>query len=97
MESLGTRAGLSRAAFARRFASVVGEPPLTYLTNWRMATAARLLHQSPTPLSTIAQHTGYTSEFAFAKAFKRHFGSPPGAYRKQVKTAGDEPGEYNWR
>ncbi|MFD0262325.1 AraC family transcriptional regulator [Kitasatospora indigofera] len=91
VESLGTRAGLSRAAFARRFASVVGEPPLTYLTNWRMATAARLLHHSAAPLSTVAQHTGYTSEFAFAKAFKRHFGAPPGAYRRQVRTAGDEP------
>ncbi|MFJ7157221.1 AraC family transcriptional regulator [Streptomyces sp. NPDC101118] len=94
VESLGTRAGLSRAAFARRFASVVGEPPLTYLTNWRMATAARLLHRSPAPLSTIAQQTGYTSEFAFAKAFKRHFGSPPGTYRRQAGTAGGEPGGH---
>jgi len=70
---------------------VVGEPPLVYLTTWRMATAARLLHQSPEPLSAIAQRTGYTSEFAFAKAFKRHFGTPPGAYRKQAGTPGDAP------
>lgn len=97
VESLGARAGLSRAAFARRFASVVGEPPLAYLTNWRMATAARLLRRSQTPLSAIAQHTGYTSEFAFAKAFKRHFGSAPGAYRKQVETVDGEPRGDNGR
>ncbi|MGW4652035.1 AraC family transcriptional regulator [Kitasatospora sp. NPDC004289] len=90
VESLGTRAGLSRAAFARRFTSVVGEPPLTYLTTWRMATAARLLQRSPSSLGTIARRTGYTSEFAFAKAFKRHFGTPPGAYRRRARTSVDE-------
>lgn len=87
VESLAARTGLSRAAFARRFAGVVGVPPLTYLTNWRMATAARLLRESPSTVSTIAQRTGYTSEFAFAKAFKRHFGSPPGSYRKPAMSA----------
>lgn len=89
VESLGERAGLSRAAFARRFATVVGEPPLTYLTSWRMVTAARMLRQSGDPLSAIAERNGYTSEFAFAKAFKRQFGLPPGAYRRELRTAGD--------
>jgi AraC-like DNA-binding protein len=82
IESLGRQAGLSRAAFARRFTSVVGEPTLSYLTTWRMATAARMLSETGDALSIIASRTGYTSEFAFAKAFKRHFGAPPGTYRR---------------
>lgn len=84
VEELGARAGLSRAAFARRFAALVGEPPLTYLTWWRMTTAGRLLRADDTPLRTIARRTGYTSEFAFAKAFKREYGVAPGQYRRQT-------------
>ncbi|MEU9143593.1 AraC family transcriptional regulator [Streptomyces sp. NPDC048349] len=87
VESLGSRAGLSRAAFARRFTTVVGEPPLSYLTTWRMALAARMLRETVGSLSAVAENVGYTSEFAFAKAFKRHFGAPPGAYRRERRTA----------
>ncbi|MFJ4094594.1 AraC family transcriptional regulator [Kitasatospora sp. NPDC089913] len=87
VESLGNRAGLSRAAFARRFASVVGEPPLSYLTTWRMAIAARMLRETGDSLNEVAENAGYTSEFAFARAFKRHFGAPPGAYRREWRTA----------
>ncbi|MFI5761142.1 AraC family transcriptional regulator [Streptomyces sp. NPDC051563] len=87
VESLGSRSGLSRAAFARRFTSVVGEPPLGYLTTWRMARAARMLRETGDPLGAVAQKAGYTSEFAFAKAFKRHFGTPPGAYRRERRPA----------
>ncbi|MGN9762838.1 AraC family transcriptional regulator [Streptomyces sp. SD31] len=83
VEELGARAGLSRAAFARRFAALVGEPPLTYLTWWRMTTAGRLLRADDTPLRTVAQRTGYASEFAFAKAFKREYGVAPGQYRRR--------------
>lgn len=79
--------GLSRAAFARRFTEAVGEPPLTYLSRWRMTTAARLLRDHDRPLATVAKEIGYTSEFAFAKAFKRDFGVPPGTYRKQLTPA----------
>ncbi|WP_245552467.1 helix-turn-helix transcriptional regulator [Nocardia aobensis] len=61
---------------------MVGQPPLTYLTWWRMTTAARLLHASDTPLGQIATQTGYTSEFAFANAFKREFGTAPNRYRQ---------------
>ncbi len=81
VESLGARAGLSRAAFAKRFTALVGEPPLTYLTRWRMLTAARLLRDTDHPLSTVARHTGYSSEYAFSKAFKREFDTAPGKYR----------------
>ncbi|MER5727992.1 AraC family transcriptional regulator [Streptomyces sp. NPDC002138] len=80
---LAAEAGLSRAPFAKRFARLVGQPPLTYLTWWRMTTAARLLRTSDAPLRTVSAHVGYTSEFAFANAFKRAHGIPPGAYRRQ--------------
>jgi AraC-like DNA-binding protein len=82
VESLAARAGLSRAAFARKFHAMVGEPPLTYLTRWRMTTAARLLRESDAPLAAVAARTGYRSEFAFAKAFKREYGQAPGRYRR---------------
>jgi AraC-like DNA-binding protein len=79
---LAAEAGLSRAPFARRFTTLVGQPPLTYLTWWRMTTAARLLQQSDAPLSAIAARVGYTSEFAFANAFKRQYAAAPGRYRR---------------
>jgi AraC-like DNA-binding protein len=82
VESLAARAGLSRAAFAKKFHTMVGEPPLTYLTHWRMTTAARLLRESDAPLASVAARTGYGSEFAFAKAFKREYGQAPGGYRR---------------
>lgn len=81
---LAAEVGLSRAAFARRFTEAVGEPPLTYISRWRMTTAARLLRDHGLPLSVVAKDIGYTSEFAFAKAFKRDFGVAPGTYRKQL-------------
>lgn len=87
VESLATSAGLSRAAFARRFNTLVGEPPMAYLTRWRMTTAAQLLRESDVPLNTVAARTGYSSEFAFAKAFKREFGLAPGGYRRQTRAA----------
>ncbi|MFI2713333.1 AraC family transcriptional regulator [Micromonospora sp. NPDC018662] len=80
--TLAAEAGLSRAPFARRFTTLLGQPPLTYLTWWRMTTAARLLRQSDAPLSAIAGSVGYTSEFAFANAFKRQYGAAPGRYRR---------------
>ncbi|MFD5420083.1 AraC family transcriptional regulator [Streptomyces sp. NPDC127069] len=82
---LATEAGLSRAAFARRFTSMIGQPPLGYLTWWRMTTAARLLQTTEAPLRSIAAQVGYTSEFAFANAFKRTHGLAPGAYRRRAR------------
>jgi len=82
LESLARTAGLSRAMFAKRFRTTVGQTPLGYLTWWRMTTAARLLRESDAPLQTIADRCGYGSEFAFAKAFRREFGIAPGRYRR---------------
>ena len=81
VDALAREAGLSRAAFARRFSAVLGMPPLSYLTGWRMTTARRLLRETQLPLAAVAQRTGYGSEFAFAKAFKRESGITPGSYR----------------
>ncbi|MCG5216217.1 AraC family transcriptional regulator [Streptosporangium sp. KLBMP 9127] len=92
VEELGVQAGLSRAAFARRFTALVGQPPLTYLTWWRLTTAARLLRDSDAPLNAVAQQVGYTSEFAFANAFKREYGTAPGKYRRpgKMRTQSDD-------
>ncbi|GAA4235662.1 AraC-like DNA-binding protein [Streptosporangium album] len=92
VETLGSQTGLSRAAFSRRFTALIGQPPLTYLTWWRMTTAARLLRESDASLGEVAARIGYTSEFAFANAFKREYGTAPGKYRRQSRA---EPGAVN--
>lgn len=81
---LASQAGLSRAAFARRFAALVGQPPQAYLTWWRMTLATRLLRNGDAPLATVARKVGYTSEFAFAHAFKRECGVAPGGFRRSA-------------
>ncbi|MFK0249326.1 AraC family transcriptional regulator [Amycolatopsis azurea] len=83
--SLGDVAGLSRAPFARRFTELAGRPPVRYLAWWRMTTAARLLRESDTSLGAVAEAVGYHSEFAFAVAFKRQYGTPPGTYRRSTR------------
>ena len=75
-------ASVSRATLARRFTAAVGEAPLTYVTRWRMLIAARMLRDTDASLGVIARRVGYASEFAFAKAFKREYGSAPGQYRR---------------
>jgi AraC-like DNA-binding protein len=82
VDALGREAGMSRAGFARSFTAMVGEPPLAYVTRWRMLLAAKRLRESDAPLTTVAREVGYTSEFAFAKAFKRSQGISPGRYRR---------------
>jgi AraC family transcriptional activator of mtrCDE len=82
VETLAREAGLSRAAFARRFAEQVGEPPLSYLTRWRMIVASRLLNSSGASLAEVAERVGYESEFAFSRAFKRSRGVSPARFRQ---------------
>ncbi|MFL1379709.1 AraC family transcriptional regulator [Nocardiopsis protaetiae] len=81
---LGERAGLSRAAFAKRFTAMVGLSPLAYVTWWRLTTAGRMLQESDAPISSVAARVGYSSQFAFANAFKREFGLSPGRYRSGI-------------
>jgi AraC-like DNA-binding protein len=80
---LAAVAGLSRAAFARRFTKLVGQPPLTYLTQMRLARAARLLCETDQPIATIADNVGYGSQIALTRAFRREEGVTPGSYRTQ--------------
>lgn len=82
LDALAREASMSRASFARRFHHLVGRPPMTYLTWWRMILAARSLLASDAPQAVIAREVGYSSEFAFAAAFKRCHGTAPGAYRR---------------
>jgi AraC-like DNA-binding protein len=82
VDAMARESGLSRAAFARRFSAVLGESPLGYVTGWRMTVARRLLRETDLPLAAVAERTGYGSEFAFAKAFKRESGIAPGSYRQ---------------
>jgi len=81
VESLARSVAMSRAAFAKRFTDLVGEPPLAYVTRWRMDLAAKLLRESKEPVSRIAGRVGYISETAFAKAFRRRRNVAPGQYR----------------
>lgn len=87
VDQLAAEAGLTRATFTRRFTALIGEPPLAYVTRWRMTTAARLLRKQDAPLAAVARQVGYTSEFAFAEAFKRHYGQAPGRYRQATDPA----------
>jgi AraC-like DNA-binding protein len=87
VESLAREVHLSRATLARRFAEVVGEPPLTYLAHWRMHLAAQRLKYSTDTVGAIAREVGYTSEYAFNRAFARHRGQPPGRYRRLASAA----------
>jgi AraC-like DNA-binding protein len=85
--ALAREAGLSRAAFARRFAAQVGDAPLAYLTRWRMGLASKLLRETDAPLAQIAARVGYDSEFSFSRAFKRGRGVAPIAFRRSQESA----------
>ncbi|WP_433324393.1 AraC family transcriptional regulator [Spirillospora sp. CA-294931] len=78
--ALAAEAGLSRAVFARRFADLVGEPPLGYLTGWRMALASDLLRESGASVASVARRVGYSDGFAFSNAFKRVRGESPSTF-----------------
>jgi AraC-like DNA-binding protein len=79
---LAKEAGMSRTAFAVRFHELVGEPPLKYATRCRMDRAAGLLRTSEAPIAQVAERVGYDSEVGFGRAFKRHTGLSPAAYRR---------------
>jgi transcriptional regulator GlxA family with amidase domain len=78
---LAARVGNSRAAFARRFTDRVGEPPIAFLTDWRLALAADMLTSSEATVASIARRVGYSTPFALSSAFKRTYGTSPVAYR----------------
>ncbi|WP_024802446.1 AraC family transcriptional regulator [Nocardia sp. BMG51109] len=81
--ALAAETGMSRAALARRFTGLVGEPPMAFLADWRLSLAADLLHGSDATVESIAHRVGYGSAFALSTAFKRHFGLSPREHRRR--------------
>ena len=85
--SLAAETGASRAALARRFNDLVGEPPMTFLTGWRIALAADLLREPEATVSAVAEKVGYGSPFALSTAFKRVRGISPKEHRVRALSA----------
>ena len=86
VEDLARACCLSRSAFAQRFAARVGKPPATYLAHVRLDAAIGLLRDTTRPIALIAKSVGYTSEPAFSRAFKNHYGMPPARWRRDMRS-----------
>jgi len=82
VEELAESVGLSRSALAQRFTDLIGQPPIQYLTRWRLTVAAQRLRNESVSLARIAEDSGYDSEAAFNRAFKRTFETTPAAWRR---------------
>lgn len=82
VEGLARESGMSRAAFARRFHDLVGAPPMTFLTQWRLSLAADLLRHTDSTIAAVAREVGYGSPFALSTAFTRRYSASPTAYRR---------------
>jgi transcriptional regulator GlxA family with amidase domain len=87
IEKLAREVGASRSVLAERFTHFVGEPPMHYLTRWRMQRAAGLLSDSSEKVAAIARQVGYDSEAAFSRAFKRTAGLAPAVWRSRASGA----------
>jgi AraC-like DNA-binding protein len=79
--NLAAAVGSSRAVFVRRFTDLVGEPPIAFLTGWRLALAADLLRSSRATIASVAKQVGYSTPFALSSAFKRAYGVSPNMHR----------------
>jgi AraC-like DNA-binding protein len=84
---LADQVGISRSALVERFTRYLSEPPMAYLTRWRLEFAARSLERTSRGVAEIAADVGYESEAAFNRAFKREFGQPPGRYRSDHRSS----------
>src|SRR5215813_15151228 len=84
--TLAREVGISRAVLAARFRHYMGEPPMSYLTRWRLQLGARMLKSSSRSVAEIAEEVGYESEPAFNRAFKLEFEVPPARYRNNSRT-----------
>jgi AraC-like DNA-binding protein len=82
VDELAHAVALSRSALAERFSLLVGEAPMQYLTRWRLALAAQMLRTGKDAVARVAERSGYESEAAFSRAFKREFGASPMSWRK---------------
>lgn len=86
---LADAVGASRTVLVEHFSRYLGEPPIAYLTRWRLQLAARALASTSRGVAAIAAEVGYESEAAFNRAFKRAFGLPPARYRAESRAAAD--------
>jgi AraC-like DNA-binding protein len=91
LETLGAEAGMSRSSLHDRFVHFIGQPPMQYLTNWRMQLAAGRLRDTDAKVVDVALDVGYESEAAFSRAFKRVVGVAPGTWRRERRTAATRP------
>lgn len=89
--TLAAGTGVSRAALARRFTELVGEPPMTFLAGWRLTLAADLLRETDTTIGAVARQVGYGSPFALSTAFKRVRGISPQEYRAAARESDGSP------
>jgi AraC-like DNA-binding protein len=87
VDDLARSAGMSRSAFSARFRELVGEPPLAYLTRWRMHLAAGHLQKTALTMPEIAERVGYQAEASFSKVFKKMWGVAPATYRREAAPA----------
>jgi AraC family transcriptional regulator, alkane utilization regulator len=85
VERLAREAAMSRSAFSERFRSLVGEAPMKYVSDLRLAQTARLLRSTDATIAQIAAEVGYGSSEALSRAFKMRYGTPPSAYRRQAR------------
>jgi AraC-like DNA-binding protein len=88
--TMASEVGISRSALSDRFTRYLSEPPMTYLTRWRLQLAAQHLTRTSKGVADIASDVGYESEAAFNRAFKREFGTPPARYRREQRAALNE-------
>lgn len=88
IERLGEEAGMSRSSLHERFVHFIGQPPMQYLTQWRMQLASGMLRETNAKVLEIALEVGYESEAAFSRAFKRAVGMAPGAWRRSKRSPG---------
>lgn len=87
LPALAAKTGVSRAHLARRFSTLVGQPPMTYLRRRRLALAADLLHKPDTTLAVVADRVGFANAFALSNAFKKEHGISPSEYRtREIRT-----------
>jgi AraC-like DNA-binding protein len=87
VDELAASVGLSRSSLAQRFTDFIGQPPMQYLTRWRLTIAAQRLRSEKASLARIAEESGYDSEAAFNRAFKRALGTTPAAWRRGARAS----------
>lgn len=91
IELLAREAHVSRATLARRFTELLGEPPMSYLTGWRLCLAADLLERNGATVESVAREVGYSSSYALSTAFHREYGVRPSQYRRESADATQSP------